>query len=76
MVEMESGGQEEISASTREKKAQLKQKQYGFEKNQIEESGKNPEESPKKSFKDYLSWIIIALVAIVLVFLIFAFDLV
>jgi len=76
MAEMNPASQEEESASPGLKHKVVKKKQYEFEKLNLGENKEVLEENHKKSFKDYLHWIIIGLVLIVLVVLVFAFDII
>ena len=76
MVEIESGTQDETSASENMNEYVVKKKQYDFEKLNYGVVGGDLKEKTKKSFKNYLPWIIVVLVLIILIGLIFIFDIV
>ena len=76
MVEIESGTQDKTSASENMNEYVVKKKQYDFEKLNYGVVGGDLKEKTKKSFNNYLPWIIVVLVLIILIGLIFIFDIV
>mgnify|MGYP006863467345 CR=1 FL=1 len=76
MVETGTGIQEEKSMLSSEKEVFVKKKQYDFENLNLGDGTGAVEEKPKTYFKDYLRWIIVGLVMVVLIILVFVFDLI